>query len=147
MEKKIHLIQEENYDGLLIHNLTNDIQNICQKYCSNDDKKVELISLADNYVKIIKMLKRENPNMEIYVSMVMARFDHIDDLENTDGKNIVNIEILKKLHRENQVTLMSNDFLKPCDFIEEGRKKFHLSRFGFVKMCNKWKTEIEKKFD
>ena len=92
------------------------------------------------------MLKRENPNMEIYVSMVMARHDHLDDLENTDGKNIVNIEIMKKLHRENHVTLMSNDFLKPCDFIEEGRKKFHLSRFGFVKMCRKWKAEIEKKF-
>ena len=86
MEKKIDLIQEENYDGLLIHNLTNDIQNICQKYWSNDDKKVELISLADNYVKIIKMLKRKNPNMEIYVSMVMARHDHMDDLENTNGK-------------------------------------------------------------
>ena len=85
MEKRLHLIQEKYLDGLLIHNLTNDVQNICQKYCSNDDKKAELISLAHDFVKIIKMLKSENPNMEIFLSMVMARFDKIDVLENTDG--------------------------------------------------------------
>ena len=91
------------------------------------------------------MLKSENPNMEIFLSMVMARFDKIDDLENTDGRNIVNIEIFKKLHRENHVNLMSNDFLEKSHFVQEGRKIFHLSRFGFAKMCNKWKTEIETK--
>ena len=98
MEKKIHVIQEEYFDGLLIHNLTNDVQYICQKYLSNDDKKVELISLADNYVKLIKILKRENPKMEIFISMVMSRFDNIDKIDNTDGKSIVNSQIFKKLY-------------------------------------------------
>ena len=117
-----------------------------KKYLSNDYKKVELISLADNYVKFIKILKKENPNMEVFISMVMSRFDHIDKIDNTDGKSIVNSEIFKKLYTENQVTLISNEYLKHFDFVKEGMKKFHLSSFGFHKMCMKWKNAIEKKF-
>ena len=143
MKEKLHVIQEEKFGALLIHQLTNDVEKICQKNWSDNDKKMELISLADNFVIMIERLKREHPNLEIFISMLMPRFDHMDELEMFNGKNIVNCEISKKLQN---VTLLSNDFLQEMHFVQEGRKKFHLSSFGFEQICKNWKTEIETKF-
>ena len=140
---KISVIQEDYHLSCIIHILTNDVANICQKYGSEDDKVMELHSLADNYVNMIFGLRRDFPNLEIYVSMVMPRFDHMDELENCNGRDIVNDEIYKKLVRENRVTLLSNNHLLQVDF---DHKKFHLTDSGFLKVCNKWKKAIDSRF-
>ena len=75
MKEKIHEIKKENFDALLIHQLTNDVEKICQSEWSDNDKKKELISLAEKYVIIIKRLQREYPHLQIFISMVMKRFD------------------------------------------------------------------------
>ena len=141
--EKIPMIQEDYRLICIIHVLTNDVANICQKYGSEDDKVMELHSLADNYVNMIFGLRRDFPNLEIYVSMVMPRFDNMDELENCNGRDIVNDDIYKKLVRENRVTLLSNNHLVQVDF---DHKKFHLTDSGFLKVCNKWKKAIDSRF-
>ena len=39
MKEKLHVIQEEKFGALLIHQLTNDVEKICQKNWSDEDKK------------------------------------------------------------------------------------------------------------
>ena len=146
MKGKIHEIKKENFDALLIHQLTNDVEKICQSQKSDNDKKMALISLAEKYVIIIKRLQREYPHLQIFISMVMKRFDQFDQLEMSNGTNIINDNIYQNLIREKSVTLISNNFLRAMDFVKEGRKKFHLSSAGFDKICNMWKNEIENKF-
>ena len=142
MMEKISVIQEDYHHSCIIHILTNDVANICQKQWSDDDKKMELHSLADSYVNMIFGLKRDNPNLEIYVSMVMPRFDHMDQLKKCNGKDIVNVKISKKLGEENRVTLLLNDDLVETDFDD---KKFHLNDSGFIYVCNKWRKAIVSK--
>ena len=139
MLEKISVFQEDYYLICIIHILTNDVANICQKYWSDNDKEMELLFLAGNYVNMIFGLKRDYPNLEIYVSMVMPRFDDMDVLEKCNGRDIVNKEISKKLASENRVTLVSNDHLAEMDFDDQ---KFHLTNSGFDKVCKKWKTAI-----
>ena len=146
MKEKIHEIKKENFDAVLIHQLTNDVEKICQSEWSDNDKKKELISLAEKYVIIIKRLQREYPYLQIFISMVMKRFDLLDQLEISSGTNIINDNIYQNLIREKSVTLVSNVFLRAMDFVKEGRKKFHLSSGGFDKICKQWETEIENKF-
>ena len=101
---------------------------------------MEMISLADKYVNMIRRLKRENPNLKIFISMVLPRYD---ELEFSNGNDIVNAEISRQLSKENRVFLMSNDHLEEMDFIQED--KFHLSKAGFVKMAQKWRSAIGTK--
>ena len=122
MEEKIHEIKKEKFDALLIHQLTNDVEKICQSEWSDNDKKKELISLAEKYVIIIKRLQREYPHLQIFISMVMKRFDQLDQLEMSNGTNIINDNINKNLIRNQGVTLISNNFLRDLDFEKEGRK-------------------------
>ena len=39
MKEKLHVIQEEKFGALLIYQLTNDVEKICQKNWSDEDKK------------------------------------------------------------------------------------------------------------
>ena len=123
MLEKISVIQEEYYVICIIHLLTNDVEKVCQKDWSYVDKKMELFFLAEDYVNMTKRMILEYPNLQIFISMVLPRFDHKDELEISNGNDVVNIEISKQLCRENRVILMSNDHLKEIDFSDDD--KYH----------------------
>ena len=123
--------------------MTNDVKNICQKDWSYPDKKMELSLLVEDYVHMIKKLIWKYPNLKIFISMVLSRFDGLDKLAISNGNDFVNVEISKQLCRENHVILMSNDHLKESAF---DHKKFHLTKAGFDIMCKKWRSEIDNIF-
>ena len=145
-ELKKNLFEIDTADLVIIHVLTNDIKYIChdQSWKSDYERKNDLISLAHNFVKMIKKLIDEYPDLIVIISMVLKRFDRKDELKMfPNGNKIINAEISKCLLKVENVILIKNDDMDVMDF--EKTDKFHLTKKSFEeKLRIKWIKAIGK---
>ena len=142
-ELKENIIGLGKTDVIIIHVLTNDSKYIChdQSWKSDYEKKDDLISLAHNFVNMIKQLIVENPDVKIIISMILPRFDKKDEINMYfNGNKIINFEISKCLLEVENVILIKNCDMEETDFVD----KFHLSGKSFEELRNKWITAIGK---
>ena len=58
------------------------------------------------------------------------------------GNEIINVELSKQLLEVENVIMIENGDIEEMDFVED---KFHLSKGGFEKMCQKWQEAIGPK--
>ena len=143
LKENLFLITGEE-DFIIIHVMTNDSKYICfdQSWKSDSKKKDDLIYLAHDFVRLIKMLVAKYPDLKIIISMVLKRFDGKDLLKMySNGNKIINIEISKHLLEVKNVILIENSDMGEMDFADD---KFHLIKSSFRQMCMKWRTEIGK---
>ena len=75
-------------------------------------KERDLHVLAKKYCATISKITDENPRSQLFISMVPSRYDSRDQLEEADGREIVNSEIESRLGNKKNVTMISNDIKK-----------------------------------
>ena len=142
---KKNIFEIDTADLVIIHVLTNDIKYICydQFWKSDFKKENDLIELAHNFVKLIKQLIAQYPDLKIIIDMVLKRFDKKDELKiySTFGNQIINVEISKCLLEAENVILVKNDDMDILNFEND---KFHLLKKSFLKLLNKWIAAIGK---
>ena len=137
VKNKLHLIGEE--DIVIIHVGTNDIAKICQQYFKSDAvKERDLCDLANKYDAMTTKITYKNPRIQIFISMILNRYDSKDQLNLVDGRDIVNFEIQAKLKNKPNVSLISNDMAKKL-FLGD---KYHLSPPGIEKLRSNWISAI-----
>ena len=144
LKKEIHLIYEEMFDIIIIHNLTNVISHICQpkwpKYLkSNSEKEEELYEFADNFNKSIIQTASDRPNTKFFISLCLPRFDQRDQFGMMSGRELVNQKIYNSLHHKKNIILIWNENFSRRDFIWDS---YHLNPNGFEKLISNWKNAI-----
>ena len=141
LEDEIHVIQDGQ--NVLIHVLGNDSKNICKlKFKSGAAKEKDLKKMLKRFFAVVQKIKEEHPNIHIFISSCLPRFDGLDKLYNTlSGPEFVNAVVAKQYQNCKNVTLIHNVGMKEKYYDDD---KYHLSSLGFERVMSHWAAAIGK---
>ena len=128
-------LQYKKHEGIvIIHDGTNDVRDIFQKYYMSEAAKlVECERLAKKLSDFMEKLSNENPNALFMISKILPRFDS-EKLRNAG--DLINSVISDKLKDIPNIFLIYNDHLDNVKYFQNDG--YHLTSFAFSKLLQKW---------